>query len=188
MDLTMQALMDNPLFTFILIVLGFGFLIFVHELGHFLVAKMVGIKTTQFAIGFGHSLLTWRKGIGFRVGTTEPEYEKRIKEGADPKTLGETEYRLNYIPLGGYVKMLGQEDMDPSARSNDPRAFNNKSVSARFAVISAGVIMNIIFGMIFFVIAVTSGRWRGHGGRPAVGPTRTPVQVAGTVPRHAFAA
>lgn len=150
-------LMNNTYVSIALIVLGFGFLIFVHELGHFLVAKLVGIKTTQFAIGFGHSLLTWRKGIGFRVGTTEPEYEKRIKEGADPNTLGETEYRLNYIPLGGYVKMLGQEDMDPSARSADPRAFNNKSVSARFAVISAGVIMNVIFGMIFFVIAFTSG-------------------------------
>jgi regulator of sigma E protease len=150
-------LMNNPLFSMALIVLGFGFLIFVHELGHFVVAKMVGIKTTQFAIGFGHSLLTWRKGLGFRVGTTEPEYEKLLAGGADPKTLGETEYRLNYIPLGGYVKMLGQEDMDPTARSEDPRAFNNKSVSARFAVISAGVIMNIIFGMIFFVIAFTSG-------------------------------
>lgn len=150
-------LMSNSFFAFVLIVIGFGFLIFVHELGHFLVAKMVGIKTTQFAIGFGHSLLTWRKGIGFRTGTTEPEYEKLLAEGADPATLGETEYRLNYIPLGGYVKMLGQEDMDPTARSEDPRAFNNKSVSARFAVISAGVIMNIIFGMIFFVIAFMSG-------------------------------
>jgi len=150
-------LMSNFYFAFALIVIGFGFLIFVHELGHFLVAKMVGIKTTQFAIGFGHSLLTWRKGLGFRTGTTEPEYEKLLAEGADPSTLGETEYRLNYIPLGGYVKMLGQEDMDPTARSEDPRAFNNKSVSARFAVISAGVIMNLIFGMIFFVVAFMSG-------------------------------
>ena len=150
-------LMSNFYFAFALIVFGFGFLIFIHELGHFLVAKMVGIKTTQFAIGFGHSLITWRKGLGFRTGTTEPEYEKLLAEGADPKTLGETEYRLNYIPLGGYVKMLGQEDMDPTARSEDPRAFNNKSVSARFAVISAGVIMNLIFGMIFFVIAFMSG-------------------------------
>jgi len=153
----MQTLLENPFFSFALIIIGFGFLIFVHELGHFLVAKLVGIKTTQFAIGFGQSLLTWRKGLGFRFGTTEPEYEKLLKEGADPSSLGETEYRLNYIPLGGYVKMLGQEDMDPSARSEDPRAFNNKSVSARFAVISAGVIMNVIFGMIFFVIAFMSG-------------------------------
>ncbi len=152
-----MELMSNPFFSVILIVIGFGFLIFVHELGHFLVAKMVGIKTTQFAIGFGHSLLTWRKGLGFRNGTTEPEYQKLLDEGADPATLGETEYRLNYIPLGGYVKMLGQEDMDPTARSSDPRAFNNKSVSARFAVISAGVIMNLIFGMLFFVIAFMSG-------------------------------
>ncbi len=153
----MDFLTSNFYFAFALIIIGFGFLIFIHELGHFLVAKMVGIKTTQFAIGFGHSLLTWRKGLGFRTGTTEPEYEKLLAEGADPSTLGETEYRLNYIPLGGYVKMLGQEDMDPTARSEDPRAFNNKSVSARFAVISAGVIMNLIFGMIFFIIAFMSG-------------------------------
>jgi regulator of sigma E protease len=153
----MNFLMNNTYFAIAMIVVGFGFLIFVHELGHFLVAKLVGIKTTQFAIGFGHSLLTWRKGIGFRVGTTEPEYEKLLAEGADPEALGETEYRLNYIPLGGYVKMLGQEDMDPSAQSKDPRAFNNKSISARLAVISAGVIMNIIFGMIFFIIAFMSG-------------------------------
>jgi len=153
----MHELMNNTYFSLALIIVGFGFLIFVHELGHFLVAKMVGIKTTQFAIGFGQALLCWRKGIGFRIGTTEPEYEQKLKEGVDPSTLGETEYRLNYIPLGGYVKMLGQEDLDPSAQSDDPRAFNNKSVGARFAVISAGVIMNVIFGMIFFVIAFMSG-------------------------------
>ncbi len=153
----MHELMNNTIFTLTLIIVGFGFLIFVHELGHFLVAKMVGIKTTQFAIGFGQAILCWRKGIGFRIGTTEPEYEQKLKEGVDPSTLGETEYRLNYIPLGGYVKMLGQEDLDPSAQSDDPRAFNNKSIGARFAVISAGVIMNVIFGMIFFVIAFMSG-------------------------------
>ncbi len=179
----MDFLTNNTLFSIALIVLGFGFLIFVHELGHFLVAKMVGIKATQFAIGFGNAIITWRKGIGFRTGSTEPEYEKRIQQAfedqqsqtVEPKEkvgdlsteqvdriaaslgLGETEYRINYIPLGGYVKMVGQEDMDPSARSSDPRAFNNKSISARFAVISAGVIMNLIFGVIFFVIAFMSG-------------------------------
>lgn len=163
-----------------LFILGFGFLVFVHELGHFLVAKWVGIRATQFAIGFGHSLLTWRKGIGFRVGSTEPEYEKRARqylrdhnvdltgmtdeqkqrrlyEAADQMGLGETEYRLNWLPLGGYVKMLGQEDMDPGARSDDPRSFNAKPIWARAAVISAGVTMNLITGAIFFVIAFSAG-------------------------------
>ncbi len=164
----------------IALILGFGFIIFVHELGHFLVAKWVGIRATQFAIGFGPSMLTWRKGIGFRVGTTEPEYERRALEylkkqgasfegltdqqkiatiygAADALGLGETEYRLNYIPLGGYVKMLGQEDIDPAARSEDPRSYTSRPVWARMAVISAGVVMNLIFAMVFFIIAFMAG-------------------------------
>lgn len=162
------------------IVLGFGFIIFVHELGHFLVAKAVGIKCTQFAIGFGHSMLTFRKGLGWRVGTTEKEYENQLRKHALGKLgktdeadvqvteeqleearvalgFGETEYRLNWMPLGGYVKMLGQEDMDPAAMSSDPRSFNRKPVWARACVISAGVVMNLIFGLMFFVIAFLAG-------------------------------
>src|SRR5689334_20101257 len=116
-----------------LLVLGFGFVIFWHELGHFLAAKWVGIKVEQFAVGFGQALLAWRKGIGLRVGTTQREYDRRLKEYVETQEahlqlkdrpvwtaeqlnhaaaalgLGETEYRLNWIPLGGYVKMLGQD-------------------------------------------------------------------------------
>lgn len=144
-------------FSIAALILGFGFIIFVHELGHFLVAKWVGIKVTQFAIGFGHSLLCWRKGIGFRAGSTEAEYERRIAAGADPATMGETEYRLNWMPLGGYVKMVGQEDMDPTAVSDDPRSFNRKPVWARACVISAGVVMNLIFAVVFFVVVFMAG-------------------------------
>ena len=147
----------TTVWAFLGIVLGFGFVIFVHELGHFLAAKWVGIKVTQFAIGFGHALLAWRKGIGVRVGSTEKRYNELLAEGVDPATLGETEYRLNWIPLGGYVKMLGQEDMDPTAKSDDPRAFSNKPVWARAIVICAGVTMNIIFGFLFFVICFLKG-------------------------------
>jgi len=142
------------------LILGFGFLIFIHELGHFLAAKWVGIKVTQFAIGFGQSIVAWRKGIGFRVGSTEAEYNKRtadLDEEQARQQFGETEYRLNWLPLGGYVKMLGQEDMDPSAQSDDPRAFNKKSVPARALVISAGVIMNLVFGVLFFIVAFMAG-------------------------------
>jgi len=173
---------------YLLLALGLGFVIFVHELGHFLAAKAVGIKVTQFAIGFGQSLLTWRKGIGFKVGTTEPIYAARVNEelkrrGEAPQAtaaetvepsekgrsdavvsqvgrelgLGETEYRFNWVPLGGYVKMLGQEDLDPNAQSDDPRAYNRKPIWQRAIVISAGVIMNMIFAVIFFIIAFLMG-------------------------------
>src|SRR5687768_10228556 len=107
----------------LLLVFGFGFVIFWHELGHFLAAKWVGIKVEQFAVGFGQAILAWRKGIGLRVGTTQREYDKRLKEyvekeeahlevkeraswsqeqlshAAEKLGLGETEYRLNWIPL-----------------------------------------------------------------------------------------
>lgn len=142
---------------FVLFMLGFGFIIFVHEMGHFLVAKWVGIKCTQFALGMGHALFSYRKGLGFRFGSTEAEYDRRLREGADPKSMDETEYRLNWLPLGGYVKMVGQEDMDATALSEDPRAFNKQSVGARMAVVSAGVIMNGIFAVVFFVAAFLHG-------------------------------
>ena len=173
---------------FIALVVGFGFVIFVHELGHFVVAKWVGIKVEQFAVGFGHAMLSWRRGLGVRIGSTQREYHKRIidyvqsKDGASQAPTGaaeddaqpelssatiaaasqalglsETEYRLNWVPLGGYVKMLGQEDMNPTAQSDDPRAFNRKPVWARACVISAGVIMNLIFAVIFFVACFLYG-------------------------------
>jgi regulator of sigma E protease len=171
---------ENSTLAVLALILGFGFLIFVHELGHFAVAKWVGIRATQFAIGFGNAIVAYRKGLGVRFGSTEKEYltrsldalredgvdlealneharNQRIMEKADALGLGETEYRLNTLPLGGYVKMLGQEDMDPAAQSDDPRSFNRKSVGARAAVISAGVIMNLIFGLIFFMICFQMG-------------------------------
>jgi regulator of sigma E protease len=191
------------------LVLGFGFIIFVHELGHFLVAKAVGIKVTQFAVGFGHAVITWRRGIGFRNGSTEAELERRVRthlraqnEGTQDMTeadadgaeasaehsarqdaamlelgLGETEYRLNWMPLGGYVKMLGQEDLDPEAASNDPRSFSAKPVWARACVISAGVIMNLIFGLIFFVIAFSNGVRFPRAIVGDVGPTAPAAKV-----------
>src|SRR6187402_1827550 len=114
--------------SFLQMVLGFSFVFFVHELGHFLAAKWTGIKVTQFALFFGPAVFSWRKGIGFRRGSTEPELNKRINEylakeklarNEEPPSgevtwppadidrataalgLGETEYRLNWVPLGG---------------------------------------------------------------------------------------
>src|SRR2546421_9976414 len=60
----------------VLLVLGFGFVIFFHELGHFFAAKWVGIKVEQFAVGFGQAMFSWRKGLGFRVGSSTKEYEE----------------------------------------------------------------------------------------------------------------
>lgn len=111
------------------VMLGLGFVIFVHELGHFLLAKWNGVKVEKFSIGFGKTLFGFKRG--------------------------ETEYVIAAIPLGGFVKMLGEGGEagegppDPEAAS-DPRAFNNKSVGARAAILSAGVIMNVLLAMVCF--------------------------------------
>ena len=116
--------------------LGLGLVIFLHELGHFAVAKWCGVKVERFSIGFGPALLA--------------------------KTYGETEYALCWLPLGGYVKMLGQDDADTSQMTDedirsDPRSYTNKTVPQRMAIISAGVIMNIITGTMFFAVAYGMG-------------------------------
>ena len=110
----------------LLLAFGLGMLIFVHELGHFLAAKLVGIKVEVFSLGFGQRLLGFKRG--------------------------ETDYRISAVPLGGYIKMLGQDDLDPSKQVDDERAFCNKSVGKRFVVIAAGVVMNIICALALFVI------------------------------------
>ena len=112
----------------ILVILGFGLVIFVHELGHFLLAKRVGIKVERFALGMGPRLF----GVKY----------------------GETDYCVNLLPVGGYVKMLGQEDFKPLEEGGpgDPGAYSNKSVGARIAVVSSGVVMNVIFAAILFII------------------------------------
>src|SRR5438874_263348 len=134
-------------FSIILLVLGFGFVIFFHELGHFLAAKWVGIRVEQFAVGFGQAVCSWRKGFGISLGSSARRYEEIAARG-EALGVGETEYRLNWIPLGGYVKMLGQDDLNPNAQHEDPRAYNKKSIGARMIVVSAGVIMNIILAAI----------------------------------------
>ena len=128
--------------TILATVIVLGVLIFVHELGHFLTAKAVDIEVPRFSIGFGP------KVVGFR--------------------RGETEYVISALPLGGYVKMAGMEEMEaieggeatvsemiehrPVDHSNRPRDFESKSLPARFLVISAGVIMNLLFAFLVYTV------------------------------------
>jgi regulator of sigma E protease len=97
-----------------------GFMILIHEFGHYAVAKWLGVRVEQFAIGFGKRL------VGFHHG--------------------ETDYRINAIPLGGYVKMSGENPMDE--RSDDPREFMNHSRWHRFLIAIAGPTMNILLAIV----------------------------------------
>jgi regulator of sigma E protease len=138
---------------------GLGAVIFVHELGHFLVAKACGVKCEKFFIGFDVG--------GYKIS----------------RKWGETEYGIGILPLGGYVKMLGQDDNPANIAEQvresqvagnaieakeitgpdgkkyliDKRSYLAKSVPQRMAIISAGVIMNIIFAFIFATIAFKLG-------------------------------
>ena len=110
---------------FALAALGFGFVIFIHELGHFLFAKWAGVKVDVFSIGFGPRIFTRR--------------------------IGETEYSLSLLPLGGYVRMVGQEDLpedpnDPAtaATAKDPRSFLNATPGWKAAILLAGVLFNLV--------------------------------------------
>jgi regulator of sigma E protease len=137
------------------VALGLGFVIFLHELGHFLLAKWNGVKVEKFSIGFGPTLASYRRGVGLRIGSGS-----RPPGPDDPPSYGETEYILAALPLGGYVKMLG-ESQDEAARdpeaSTNPRAYHNKSVWARMQIITAGVIMNVLLGVACFAFVASQG-------------------------------
>jgi regulator of sigma E protease len=110
----------------LLTLLIFSVLVLVHEAGHFTVAKMCGIYVEEFSIGMGPLIYS--------------------------KTVGETMYSIRAVPMGGFCRMLG-EDED----NKDNRAFNNKSVPARMAVIFTGPLMNFVFAFIaVFIVCITS--------------------------------
>jgi regulator of sigma E protease len=114
-------------------ILMLGALIFVHELGHFLVAKLVGIKVLKFSLGF------------------PPNIVKR--------KWGETEYMLGLIPLGGYVKLLGEdpESEEEIAPEDKPRAYTSQPVWQRMAVIAAGPLSNYLLAVVLLVGGYLAG-------------------------------
>ncbi|MHC4975135.1 MAG: site-2 protease family protein [Planctomycetota bacterium] len=146
-----------------LVIIGFGALILVHELGHFLAARWAGVRVHEFAIGFGQAICSWRKGYGFTLGSSEQKYQEQLKAighsfpNGDLPGVSPTEYRLNWIPFGGYVRMLGQDDSDPTHTSTAPDSYATKPVAKRMIIISAGVVMNIITAALLFIAVFMSG-------------------------------
>lgn len=104
-------------------------LIFVHELGHFLVARWCGVRVEVFSLGFGKKLLTYKRG--------------------------DTTYALSLIPLGGYVKMFGEQPGDSISEEDKKVSFTHKNVWQRIAIVLAGPIMNFLFAiLVFFTVAL----------------------------------
>jgi RIP metalloprotease rseP len=113
-------------FYFLVTVLAISFLIFFHELGHFLAARMLGVKVNTFSIGFGEKIYT--------------------------KNVGGTDYCLSAIPLGGYVQLKGQDDTDPKAKNYDADSYNALSPIKRIYILFAGPFFNFILAFFIYLL------------------------------------
>ncbi|MEK8088181.1 RIP metalloprotease RseP [Thermithiobacillus plumbiphilus] len=122
----------NLIYTIFMFVFAIGTLVAVHEFGHFWVARRLGVKVLKFSIGFGPSLYSWHGRDG-------------------------TEYALSAIPLGGYVKMLGEHAGDTIDPADQHRAFDRKPVSRRFAIVAAGPVFNLLFAILAYAVVFMIG-------------------------------
>ncbi|MBI5451541.1 MAG: sigma E protease regulator RseP [Gammaproteobacteria bacterium] len=133
--------MSTVLLSVLWFIIAIGILVTVHEFGHYWVARRCGVKVLRFSIGFGKPLLSWRRG-------------------AD-----QTEYVIAAIPLGGYVRMLDEREGEVAEHELD-RAFNRKPVWARFAIVAAGPLSNLLLAILAFWLVFMLGI---PGVKPLVG-------------------
>lgn len=110
----------------IISILVLSFLIFFHEGGHFLIARLFGVKVEVFSIGFGKKIWT--------------------------KTYKGTEYAISAIPLGGYVKMKGQDDLEPNKKNSDDDSYNTKAPWKKICILFAGSGANILLAFLLYLI------------------------------------
>ena len=142
--------MSQILTSLLAFVVAIGLLVAIHEYGHYIVARALGVKVLRYSIGFGRVL--WAR-----------------RSGAD-----QTEYCLSAIPLGGYVKLLDERDCAVTFAERG-RAFNRQSATARIAILAAGPAFNLLFAILAYTIMFVSGV---PGMKPVVGPIE-PASLAG---------
>ncbi len=121
----------NGLLYLLVALTALSVLVFFHELGHFMAARFFGVTVERFSIGFG-------KIIG-------------------RKKCCETEWVFSAIPLGGYVKMKGQDDTDPTSRSDDPDSYNSKRPWQRIIILLAGPLANLILAFVIYLCIALMG-------------------------------
>jgi len=137
---------------FITFLIVLSILVFVHELGHFSVARLLGVKVYVFSIGFGKKLIT--------------------------KHYKGTDWTFSLIPLGGYVKMKGQEDMNPTLANNDPDSYLSKTPFQRILILLAGPFANFILA---FFLYIAIGLLGNNHLKATIGQVlpNSPAQIAG---------
>ena len=126
----METLLD--IWRIALVVFGIGLVIFVHEGGHFLAARFCKVRVDVFSLGFGPRLFGWKRG--------------------------DTLFQVAAVPIGGYVKMAGEESsMTAPGLPPAPDELLSKTVGQRFLIYSGGVIMNVVFGLVVFPLILMWG-------------------------------
>ncbi len=113
------------------VIIVLSILIFFHELGHFLLARRLGVKVLKFSLGFGPKL------IG--------------------RQIGETEYLISAFPLGGYVKLLGEDPTETATPEDEARSFSNQGVGRRMAIVAAGPVFNLLLAFLIFMVIFSIG-------------------------------
>ncbi len=138
----------------VLFVLGILVSVMIHEWGHFVTARRFGCKVTEFFVGFGQRLWSFRRG--------------------------ETEYGVKAIPAGGYVKIIGMTDLEPIAEEDRPRAFYNKPAWQRAVTLCAGSFMHLVIGLVLFYVAFVAFGESVQNTKAVLGGVSTCVPVQAT--------
>ncbi len=134
------------LFTIVVFVIILGLLVFVHELGHFATARKLGVKAEEFGFGFPPRICGWKKINGKRIFFLGNKDIEHIKSE-------DTVYSFNWIPLGGFVKIKGEDGENKS----DQDSFAGKKIWKRAVILSAGVFMNVVLCAVCLMIAFSLG-------------------------------
>src|SRR5918999_1487278 len=118
--------MESIIYSIVAAIIGLGVLIVFHEFGHFLVAKLCGVGVLTFSVGFGRKLIVKKKG--------------------------ETEYALSAFPLGGYVKMVGEDPDEEVSGADIQRSFGHKPLLQRIAIVAAGPGFNLLLADLLLMV------------------------------------
>ncbi len=154
--------------TVLLAIIPLGFLIFIHEFGHFYAAKRAKIKVNTFSIGFGPKIIAFQAGVGFTTFMdnmrSKPKAKEKEAAGAESdahtSTKQEiagpaaTEYRLSLLPFGGYVQMEGE---NPKEQTGAAGEFGSATLGSRAFVVAAGPVVNLLFGVLAFWLVFAIG-------------------------------